>query len=252
MQGSTKKPRLDQCLVEAGLVDSRNKAQALIRLGKVRVNGAVIDKPGHRPPLDAELDVQSEKQFVSRGGHKLAGAITHFNLDVSGLCCADLGASTGGFTDCLLQEGADRVYAIDVGYGQLAWKLQQDERVIVMDRCNARYLQSLPEPIYFIVADLSFISLSLMIPTMLRISAPQAQGLLLIKPQFEVGREGIRDGRVRSEQLRSDAINRILETLSESGITVIGHVPSSIRGAKKGNLEELVLVEFATDIEEPT
>ena len=238
------KLRLDQLLVELGLVESRNRAQALIRAGKVLVSETIIDKPGTKIKIDAPIRVKESMQFVSRGGIKLEGAMKHFQIDCSNWICADLGASTGGFTDCLCQRNAGKIYAVDVGYGQLAWKLRQDSRVIVMERCNARHLQSLPEPIDFIVGDLSFISISKIIDAMLRLAKPKAKGVLLIKPQFEVGPEGIKDGLVKDQKLREQAIQTVLEDFRQSGCTILGHIPSPIAGAKKGNVEELVYVKF--------
>lgn len=238
------KLRLDQLLVDRDLVESRNKAQALIRAGKVLVSDTVIDKPGTSVKIDAAIRIKDIMQFVSRGGLKLEGAMKHFKIDPFGWICVDLGASTGGFTDCLCQRGAKKIYAIDVGYGQLAWKLRQDSRVIVMERCNARHLQSLPDPIDFIVGDLSFISISKIIDAMLRLVKSKAKGVLLIKPQFEVGPEGIKDGLVKSEQLREQAIQTVLQDFKQAGCIILGHIPSPIAGAKKGNIEELVYVEF--------
>ena len=238
------KCRLDQLLVERELVDSRNRAQALIRSGKVLVSNVIVDKPGTSIKRDAPIRIKESLPFVSRGGLKLEGAMQHFQIDCTGWICADLGASTGGFTDCLCQRGAQKIYAIDVGYGQLAWKLRQDQRVIVMERCNARHLQKLPEPIDFIVGDLSFISISKIIDAMLRLAKPSARGVLLIKPQFEVGPEGIKDGLVKNELLRGQAIQAVLQDFKKAGCIILGHIPSPIAGAKKGNVEELVYVEF--------
>jgi 23S rRNA (cytidine1920-2'-O)/16S rRNA (cytidine1409-2'-O)-methyltransferase len=237
--------RIDQLLVDKGLVGSRNKAQILIRLGNVLANDQVIDKPGTKVRTDVVIRIKGQaSRFVSRGGDKLVAAIVHFEIDCNGTICADLGASTGGFTDCLLQHGAQKIYAVDVGYGQLAWKLRQDSRVVIMERTNARHLQSLPEQIDLIVGDLSFISLSKLIPTMQRITKPNALGILLIKPQFEVGPVGIKNGLVKSEALRSQAIQETIQHFVDSSITILGHIPSPIAGAKKGNIEELLVVRF--------
>lgn len=239
-----KKLRLDQLLVERDLVESRNKAQALIRAGKVLVSDRIIDKPGTAIKIDSPIRLKESMPFVSRGGIKLEGAMKHFEIDCSDWICADLGASTGGFTDCLCKRNAQKIYAIDVGYGQLAWKLRTDPRVIVMERCNARHLQSLPDPIDFIVGDLSFISISKIIEAMLRLAKSKARGVLLIKPQFEVGPEGIRDGLVKNDVLREQAIQTVLKDFEQAGCIILGHIPSPIAGAKKGNVEELVYVEF--------
>lgn len=239
-----KKTRLDQLLVERGLVESRNKAQTLIKAGKVLVSDVVITKSGAAIKPDAVIQLKEVPRFVSRGGMKLDDAMTHFDVDCTGLVCADLGASTGGFTDVLCQRDALIVYAIDVGQDQLAKKLTMNPKVVIMDRCNARHLESLPEPIDFIVGDLSFISLSKIIDAMIRIAKPKAKGLLLIKPQFEVGKKGLRAGVVRDEALRTEAIATVISDFKQAGCVVFGHVPSSIAGAKKGNIEELVYVEF--------
>ena len=157
--------RLDQLLVERELVPSRNKAQALIQLGKVLVNEQVIEKAGTQVKPDVTIRIRGENlRFVSRGGEKLDGALSHFDIDCTGLIAADIGASTGGFTDCLLQRNVEKVFAIDVGYGQLAWKIRQHPKVVVMERCNARHLESLPDPIGLIVGDVSFISITKILP----------------------------------------------------------------------------------------
>ena len=233
--------RLDVLVQQQGLADSRQRAQALIRAGQILVNDQVVDKPGTRIADGALLRLKGAPlRYVSRGGHKLEGALDHFQVDPAGLTCADLGASTGGFTDCLLQRGAAKVFAVDVGYGQLAWKLQQDPRVVVLDRTNARHLDALPEPPALIVGDVSFISLRLILPAVLRIAAPQAQAVLLIKPQFELGPGQTSHGVVRDPQQRALAIQQIVTAAQEVGAQVLGTVPSSLPGAKKGNVEELI------------
>ena len=239
------KMRLDQLLMERGLVPNLGKAQALIQLGKVLVNEVVIEKSGTQVKPDVTIRMRGEHlRFVSRGGEKLDGAIDHFKIDCTGFIAADIGASTGGFTDCLLQRNVAKVYAIDVGYGQLAWTIRQDSRVVVMERCNARHLESLPEPIDLIVGDVSFISITKILPAMKRIAAPNALGLLLIKPQFEVGRNDTVDGLVEDPVIRQAAIDRVTTEFEASGCKIVGHVRSSIAGAKKGNVEELVCLHF--------
>ena len=239
------KMRLDQLLVERQLVPNQNKAQALIQLGKVLVNEVVIEKSGTQVKPNVTIRIRGENlRFVSRGGEKLDGALSHFDIDCTGLIAADIGASTGGFTDCLLQRNVGKVYAIDVGYGQLAWKIRQHPKVVVMDRCNARHLKSLPNPIDLIVGDVSFISISKILPAMKRIAAPRALGVLLIKPQFEVGRTGTVDGLVKDPKVRQEAIDRVTADFEAAGCQIIGHVRSSIAGAKKGNVEELVCLHF--------
>ena len=241
------KTRLDQLLVDNGLVPNQSKAQALIQLGKVLVNEVVIEKPGNRFKTDVTIRIRGQNQrFVSRGGEKLDGALAHFNIDCTDLIAADIGASTGGFTDCLLQRNAAKIYAIDVGYGQLAWKLRQHPSVIIMERCNARHLESLPEPVDLIVGDVSFISITKILPAMLRIAAPDALGVLLIKPQFEVDRTGTVGGLVKDPRIRQAAIDRVTAEFESAGCQIIGHVASSIAGAKKGNIEELVCLHFPT------
>lgn len=234
--------RLDKLLVERGLADTRQRAQALIRSGVVLVNDVPRDKPGSQVDGTAAVRLKSNPlPYVSRGGLKLEAALDAFSVDPSGLIAADLGASTGGFTDCLLQRGAQRVYAIDVGYGQLAWSLRQDPRVEVMERTNARHLESLPEPVGLIVGDLSFISLTKILPAIHRLSESRTEAVLLIKPQFEVGKDAIaKGGVVKDAAARQAAIDAIATAAQESGARVHGVIDSPIRGAKKGNLEALI------------
>ncbi len=176
------KVRLDVLLTEKGLAETRSRAQALIMAGKVRIGQQVVTKAGTQVLPDADVAVDDDLPYVSRGGLKLAGALDAFALDPSGAVCADVGASTGGFTDVLLQRGAARVYTIDVGYGQLAWKLRQDERVVVMERTNARHLESLPEPIDLVTIDASFISLKLIFPAVVKWLKPGASVVALVTP----------------------------------------------------------------------
>lgn len=190
------KERLDTLLVQRGLADSRTQAQRLIEAGEVRVAGEVVDKPGARVAADAAITVAARPQFASRGGLKLAAALEAFAVAVDGRVALDVGASTGGFTDVLLQRGAARVYAVDVGYGQLAWELRQNERVVVMDRTNIRHLASLPEPVDVAVIDVSFISLKLVLPVVARLARPAADVVALVKPQFEVGKGQLGKGGV--------------------------------------------------------
>jgi 23S rRNA (cytidine1920-2'-O)/16S rRNA (cytidine1409-2'-O)-methyltransferase len=190
------KVRLDILLVERGLVPSREASQRLIMAGQVRVAGELSDKPGKRVVPNVKISVDAGQPYVSRGGHKLEAALAHFDLNVQGKVVADVGASTGGFTDCLLQRGASQVYAIDVGYGQLAWKLRQDPRVTVMERTNARHLEALPEPVDLVTIDASFISLRLLLPAAARWLTHEGWAVPLIKPQFEAGRRHVRKGGV--------------------------------------------------------
>ncbi len=236
------KERIDKLLVDRGLAPSRQRAQALLMAGLVLVDDQPVSKAGARVPLDAELRLKGEDHgYVSRGGVKLAGALDAFGVDPEGLVCADLGASTGGFTDCLLQRGAAKVYAVDVGYGQLAWKLRQDPRVVVLERTNVRHLEGLPEPAALVVGDLSFISLKLVLPAIARLCAPGAQLVLLVKPQFEVGREQVgRRGLVRDADARAAAVRAVLEEATAQGFEALGDVESPIKGQKSGNTEHLV------------
>ena len=185
------KERLDVLLVERGLIESREQARRLIMAGGVTVNGQRMDKPGVKVAADAELSVKAAPRFVSRGGEKLYAALEAFAVPVDGALCADVGASTGGFTDVLLQRGAAKVYAIDVGYGQIDYRLRQDERVVVMERTNARYVESLPDKVNVVSIDASFISLRLLLPVVKNWLTPQAHVVPLIKPQFEAGRDDV-------------------------------------------------------------
>lgn len=229
-------------MVERGLVDSRNMAQRLIMAGEVRVAGQMVHKPSIRVSQDAQIDIKERPKYVSRGGKKLAAAIEAFTVKVSGKICADVGASTGGFTDCLLQNGAEKVYAIDVGYGVLHWKLRQDSRVVVMERVNARYLDSLPEPINLVTIDASFISLNLILPAVINwFDGTEGQVIGLIKPQFEAGRKAaaVHAGVIKDHHIHEQVL---METLSEAqalGLIPVGLIPSPIRGPK-GNVEFLV------------
>jgi len=234
--------RLDKLLVDQGLADSRQRASALIRAGSVLVNDMVRDKPGSQVPEDAAIRLRHKQMpYVGRGGLKLEAALDAFLVDPSKMVAADLGASTGGFTDCLLQRGAAKVYAVDVGYGQLAWKLRQDERVVVMERTNARHLESLPDPIDLIVGDLSFISLTKILPAICRLGHPGTQAVLLIKPQFEVGRSAVgKGGVVRDVEARQAAIDSIQLAAEASGARCHGVIDSPVPGAKKGNIEALI------------
>ncbi len=244
-------PRLDQCLVERGLCATRTKAQAAILAGQVRVNGQPARKPGDPTAADAQLELVAPERFVSRGGHKLEHALLHFALPVTGARALDLGASTGGFTDCLLQHGAASVHAVDVGHGQLAWKLRQDPRVTVLERTNARELSAAhfaPDQIPFdlAVADCSFISLRKILPPLPSLIRPGGRIVALVKPQFEAGKaEADRGAGVISDP----AVHaRVLEELkafthtSLPGLRWIGDTPSPLLGPA-GNREFLALLE---------
>jgi 23S rRNA (cytidine1920-2'-O)/16S rRNA (cytidine1409-2'-O)-methyltransferase len=236
--------RADLLMLERGLAESRAKAQALILSGAVLSGTRRIDKAGELLPADAPLTTKERPRFVSRGGEKLDGAIEKFALDVQGLVCADVGASTGGFTDCLLQRGAARVFAIDVGHGQLDERLRNDPRVTVMERTNARHLTpaTLGEPVELVVVDASFIGLEKLIPALVAILAFGGRLLALVKPQFEVGREEATRARgvIRDDALRLEAVERVKGALGEAGFDVLADADSVLPGPK-GNLERFVL-----------
>ena len=238
------KRRADQLLVEQGLADSRAKAQALILAGLVSAAGKRVDKPGTALPEDAILAVAGpEYPWVSRGGVKLAFALDHFRVGVAGLVALDIGASTGGFTDVLLQRGAARIYAVDVGHGQLAWKLRQDPRLIVHERVNARHLgrAEIPEPVDIITCDASFIGLATLLPAPLALAAGRAQLVALIKPQFEAGpREVGKGGVVRDPAVQQAVCERVAAWVgTQPGWHVVGIVESPIQGPA-GNREFLL------------
>lgn len=237
------KERLDQLLVDRGHADSREKAKALVLAGQVRVNGQAAGKPGH--PIDAasQIEIAGRPPYVSRGGFKLAGALDHWNIDVTGLICFDAGASTGGFTDCLLQRGALRVYAYDVGSGQLDWKLRNDPRVISREGVNLRHplqLEQVPEPIDLAVCDVSFISATLILPAIVPLLKPGlGRFVVLVKPQFEVGRGEVgKGGIVRDPALHQVACQRVGEVATGLGYR-IDMIESPIFGAE-GNREFLL------------
>ncbi len=236
------KQRLDILLVERGLAESREKAQRLILAGAVRVNGQVADKAGRPCADDACVEVTASDKFVSRGGGKLEAAFDAFRLDVAGKVCADIGASTGGFTDCMLQHGAVRVYAVDVGKGQLDWRLRNDPRVIVKEELNARYLseRDIPEPFHFAVIDVSFISLTLILPPVTKLIAPGGQIVSLIKPQFEAGRENVgKGGVVRDPAVHESVIAQVRQFGTQSlPLEWLGLCESPLRGPA-GNIEFL-------------
>lgn len=237
-----RKRRLDSALVERDLVPTRSKAQALIMARRVRVNGEILDKAGAPVSDEDQLQVvELEHPWVGRGGMKLDRALEEFAIDVEGRTCADIGSSTGGFTDVLLARGARIVYAIDVGYGQLDQKLRDDPRVVVMERTNARYLQpGDTEPLDFACIDVSFISLELIIPAVLELARDPFHLVTLIKPQFEAGRENVgKGGIVRDPSVRTEVVERIRAFSIERGLEVVGIIESPIRGAE-GNLEYLM------------
>jgi len=238
------KERLDVLLVQRGLCPSREKAQRVIMAGGVFSGGTRLDKASQQLSADTPLEVREADRYVGRGGHKLEAALTHFAIDPSGRVCLDVGASTGGFTDCLLQHGAARVYALDVGHGQLDWKIRNDPRVVVMEHRNARHLQpgDLPEKAHLVVADVSFISLTLVLPPAAGVLTDGGVIVALIKPQFELSRAEVgRGGVVRDEALRDKAVEKIRDFAAGAGWTWGGVVASPLAGAD-GNREFLCLL----------
>lgn len=234
------KKRLDALMVERGLAESRERAQELIRAGEVMIHGRVMDKPGAQVDSAVAITIREPLPYVSRGGYKLAGALDAFGVDPHALVCADIGASTGGFTDVLLQRGAARVYALDVGYGQLAWKLRQDARVVVMERVNVRFLERLPEWVDLVVIDVSFISLELILPPAKDFLKPGGQIIALIKPQFEAGRAQVgRGGIVRDPQVHEQVIEKVTRAAQNIGLEKRGLIQSPIQGTE-GNVEFLI------------
>jgi 23S rRNA (cytidine1920-2'-O)/16S rRNA (cytidine1409-2'-O)-methyltransferase len=233
------KKRLDVLVVERGLADSREKAQAMILAGEVRVNGSRRDKAGMQVAADARIEIiGTSTKYASRGGLKLEGALKDFCIDISGKTCLDIGASTGGFTDCLLAHGASQVYAVDVTPGQMAWRLQQDARVKRI-KANARNLRSgqIPEPAALVTVDVSFISVAKILPAVVAAAGPRAEYLILVKPQFELDRGDVgRSGIVRDEALHARAIERVHRAAEAAGLYVEGVRPSRVTGAE-GNQE---------------
>ncbi len=235
------KTRLDVLLVARGLADTRDWAQRLIRAGEVRVNGQVVETPAKLFAPDVEIVVQTAPKYVSRGGFKLEAALDCFQIDPAGLVCVDVGSSTGGFTDCLLQRGARRVYAIDVGQHQLHWKLRNDPRVVLMEQVNARYLEALPEPARLAVMDVSFISLTLILPRVFDwLRGAGGAVIALIKPQFEAGRDKVgKGGIVRDPAVHQEVIDHITAFCAAHGWQRRGLIESPILGAD-GNKEFLI------------
>ena len=250
-----KRERLDILLTKRGLSESREKAKRNIMAGLVYVDGEREDKPGAGFPEDVRIELRgSAMPYVSRGGLKLEKAIRVFSVDPAGRVCADVGASTGGFTDCMLQNGAAKVYAIDVGRGQLDWRLRKDERVVCMERTNIRYVrpEDLPSPPSLITVDVSFISLSLVLPVLRELLAPGGQLLCLIKPQFEAGREQVgRKGVVRESSVQREVIERIVRLSLSLGFFLEGLDYSPIKGPE-GNIEYLCLLREGGDAPIPS
>ena len=243
---SAKKQRLDRLLVEKGIAPSRQRAQAMIMAGKVLVNNRPVDKAGFLVGQNDDIELKGKDiPYVSRGGLKLEGALQSFELNPAGLVCLDVGASTGGFTDCLLQNGAARVYAVDVGYGQLAWKLRQDPRVAVIERTNIRHMQieAIAEPVDLATIDVSFISLKIVVPAVAAFLKNGARLLALIKPQFEVGKDQVgKGGVVRDASLHNRVIHNLSAFFVELGFLSETVIPSPILGPK-GNREFFILLQ---------
>ena len=233
--------RLDLLLVERGLVESREKGQALIIAGEVFVNGQKVEKPGHAVASNSKIELSAQPRYVGRGGLKLEAALDHFGIQITGKICLDIGSSTGGFTDCLLQRGAARVYAIDVGTGQLDWKLRNDPRVVVHEQVNARHLsrKEVPELIDLAVCDVSFISITMILPGLMNLLAESAEMVILVKPQFELERHQVgKGGIIRDAALHQQACRRVDDAVRQLGFqTAI--IPSPVLGAE-GNQEFLL------------
>mgnify|MGYP002335939319 CR=1 FL=1 len=237
------KSRLDKILVEKGLAPSRERAQALIMEGKVFVNGMPSPKAGAMVAEDAAIELKGEDiPYVSRGGLKLEAAVKHFNISLKDKTAMDVGSSTGGFTDCMLQNGAKKIYCIDVGYGQLAWKLRQDQRIVLIERTNVRYLErnKIPDEIDIAAIDVSFISLTKVVPAVLEFLKKDGEIIALIKPQFEAGKGEVgKGGIVKDEAKRLKTVEYVRESLESLGLETIGVMQSPIAG-QKGNIEFLI------------
>lgn len=246
------KLRLDVCLVERGFCESREKAKALIMAGIVFVNNQKSDKAGNTVKADDVIEVRGESlKYVSRGGLKLEKAVEVFSLDLTGNICADIGASTGGFTDCMLQNGAKKVYSIDVGYGQLAWKLRTDSRVINLERTNFRYVtaEQVPDLLDFASVDVSFISLSHILPVMSTLLKENGKAVCLIKPQFEAGKDNVgKKGVVRDKSVHIQVVDKILGLSVSCGFSVLGLDFSPVKGPE-GNIEYLCFLQKSTNPE---
>jgi 23S rRNA (cytidine1920-2'-O)/16S rRNA (cytidine1409-2'-O)-methyltransferase len=236
------KQRLDTLLVARGLADNKSRALAAIMAGEVTVNGNVMTKAGSSVPEDADVRMKEKMPYVSRGGLKLAHALREFAIDVRGLACIDVGASTGGFTDCLLQHGAEQVYALDVGHGQIDYKLRQDNRVVVMEKVNAHYPFTLPGKVSLAVMDVSFISVSMVIPNVLPHLAQKGELLVLFKPQFEAERDDVgKGGVIRDPAIHAKTISRFITWMNSNRLSLLNLAASPILGVE-GNREFLMHV----------
>lgn len=247
------KKRLDLLVLDRGLAQSREQAKALIMAGEIYVDNQKADKPGDAFSEEAQVELRGTGlRYVSRGGLKLEKAMKVFPLNLTGLTCMDVGASTGGFTDCMLQNGARKVYSVDVGYGQLAWSLRNDSRVVNLERVNARHLtaEQVPETIDFFSVDVSFISLSLILPAVFPLLAEKGRGVCLIKPQFEAGREKVgKKGVVRDPAVHVEVIRKVMDFALENGFSVLGLDFSPVKGPE-GNIEYLILLERSSGAEQ--
>jgi len=254
----TVKIRLDALLVEKGIVQSRERARAIIMAGSVMVNGSPLDKAGTRVDIDADISFkggslhngriikEGDSPYVSRGGLKLAKALNHLQLDINGMTCLDIGASTGGFTDCLLQSGAAKVYAVDVGYGQMDWSLRQDPRVEVIERTNIRYMpyETIGQSVDLITIDTSFISLKIVVPAAEKFMTSETLTLALIKPQFEAGKERIgKGGVIRDKVVRDEIVKEIELFFRQRGYETGDIIESPVRGPK-GNVEFIISIKY--------
>ena len=245
----SEKIRLDSRIFDLGLTDSREKAKAFIMAGQIYVNGMKASKAGLTVTEKDTIEVRGTSEFVSRGGHKLKKAMSSFPISLKDKICMDVGASTGGFTDCMLQNGASKVYSIDVGYGQLAWKLRSDDRVVNLERTNIRYVtdETVPDKIDFFSVDVSFISLTLVLPAVIKLLSENGEGVCLIKPQFEAGREKVgKKGVVRDKAVHSEVIEKIRSFATETGFSVLGLDYSPIKGPE-GNIEYLIHIGLNKD-----
>jgi 23S rRNA (cytidine1920-2'-O)/16S rRNA (cytidine1409-2'-O)-methyltransferase len=243
------KKRLDVLLVEKGLSESREKAKALIMAGSVYVNGQKCEKAGTSIDETAEIRIAEELRYVSRGGLKLEKTIKKYGLSLNGCICADIGASTGGFTDCMLQHGSSKVYAVDVGYGQLAWSLRNDPRVVCLERTNARYLseETIPDALDFFSMDVSFISVKLILPAVFALLHDGGEGVILIKPQFEAGKSKVgKNGVIRDKTVHLEVVSDIIHSLIDMGFGILALDFSPIKGPK-GNIEFLAYVKKGSE-----
>jgi 23S rRNA (cytidine1920-2'-O)/16S rRNA (cytidine1409-2'-O)-methyltransferase len=237
-----RKLRLDKLLVDRGLAASRQRAQELIASGVVQIDGIVATKSATQVAVDRAITLaKQDYRWVGRGALKLLGVLEPLGVDPAGLVCADLGSSTGGFTEVLVEGGAKRVYAVDVGTKLLHMRLRNHPRIVMMEGVNARHLEGLPEPIDLLVGDLSFISFTLIVPTVMRLLRPGGQAVVLVKPQFEAGRKQIaKGGRVRSESARQQAIDNVADATRNGGLEVLGGMDSPVAGARAGNVEHFL------------